>query len=97
MGEDKVNDIIYRYALHEAREHINTVELALALLEAFEGMSPHLKDVEKQLNARKDNCEKNMAWLKAVRGQDTEVQAGGAGETVGQAAWIEGQETAVKD
>lgn len=88
--------------MDEAKGHLDTVNLALALLEAFHGMSPHITEAEMQLKARKEKCEKHLEWLKEVRGQDSEVQiAGGwgdhAGGQEGKAAWSERHGMGAKD
>ncbi|PVH99094.1 hypothetical protein DM02DRAFT_629653 [Periconia macrospinosa] len=92
VDKTEVHDDFYCFALEEVKGHLATIELSLAILEAFKGMSPCLDGIQMQLKGKKEKCEKNLAWLKVVRGQDSEMQVADvwgahAGEE-GKAAWL---------
>lgn len=58
--------------------HLDTIETALVMAEAFKGMSPHLESIKEQMLAKKEGCKRTLMMLKYMRRQD-----GGTGYVAG--------------
>lgn len=55
-------------------EHVDTIQTAFTLLDAMEGMSPHVEGVRKEMVGKLEGCERGLEELVGVKGR---VEGGG--------------------
>lgn len=55
-------------------EHVDTIQTAFTLLDAMEGMSPHVEGARKEMVGKLEGCERGLEELVGVKGR---VEGGG--------------------
>ncbi|KAF1959615.1 hypothetical protein CC80DRAFT_590821 [Byssothecium circinans] len=61
-----VNNQVHHEALAMTMSHLDTINTTLTLLQAFEGMSPHLEGLKNEMLAKKALCKQTMETLKMM-------------------------------
>jgi hypothetical protein len=67
IAQREHNDCINQFTKTLTTSHLDTIEVTLALIEAFEQMSPHVGPLKETMLKRKAWCEKNLRELQKLQ------------------------------